>query len=355
MMVRLAENLCDRFDLHIGVVADTVGAPVCAEVRTHTLGAERVSRSAGKIIKLIRELRPDIVVSGMYHLNLLCALVKPLLPAGTLVLLRQNGSPDGHAVWGSQALARLLYRTTYRRSDGVICQSAAMAREMANLAGKTTRLYILPNPVQQTVARLQGKHWNGPGPHLLAVGRLAKEKGFDLLLDAAAALRPSYPSLKIVVLGGGAEMATLRNKAAELGLGEVVRFEGQVSNPEEWFHGCSAFVLPSRQDAMPNALLEAALAGLPIVANPASAGLVDLIRGQSGVWLGSGCSAAGTLEALRECLASIGPSERFEHAWAVRFKAERAAEQWESLFHSLLSSKHPAYGSTPGVAGANAD
>jgi glycosyltransferase involved in cell wall biosynthesis len=71
------------------------------------------------------------------------------------------------------------------------------------------------------------------------------------------------------------------------------------------------FVLPSRHEGMPNALLEAAAAGLPLVATPASGGVVDLLRGRPGAWLAKEISAKALAVAIIAALEAIRPGERF--------------------------------------------
>ena len=166
-------------------------------------------------------------------------------------------------------------------------QTPAMAAEMAEAAAAVGKTRVLPNPVdvdqiRKTAARCENR-WHGPGPHLLAVGRLSQEKGFDLLLAALARLRRRFPSADLTILGEGRGRPALEMLAWVLGLRQAVRMPGEVELPAEWFRGATLFVLASRDEGLPNALLEAAAGGLPIVSTPTNAGLVDLLEGRPGI------------------------------------------------------------------------
>ncbi|MGA3136300.1 MAG: glycosyltransferase, partial [Terracidiphilus sp.] len=87
---------------------------------------------AFKLLQLIRRLKPDVILSGMFHLNFLVLLLRPLFPRGTRVLVRQNGTVSAALAFaGLPGYTRLLYRVLYRRADRVICQTRAMAKDLA--------------------------------------------------------------------------------------------------------------------------------------------------------------------------------------------------------------------------------
>jgi glycosyltransferase involved in cell wall biosynthesis len=177
--------------------------------------------------------------------------------------------------------------------------------------------------------------WAGPGPHLLAVSRLAHVKGLDLLLHAMDGVRGHFPDADLLIAGAGSEEAALRALSAELCLSEAVRFAGQVDQPAEYFAGATVFVLSSRHEGLPNALLEAAAAGLPIVAQPASQGLVNLIQSQPGIWLAPEVTAKALTDSLLSALSALRPGERFTHPFVEQFSLDRAIRGYEQLIDSV--------------------
>jgi glycosyltransferase involved in cell wall biosynthesis len=348
VMTLLAERLNDaKYEVHLGLVTrQPDGAEkLPAGVRVHTLGAGRVRAGAWRLLGLIWRLKPRIILSGMYHLNFLVLLLRPIFPAGTRVLVRQNGSVSAALKFGGQAVyTRLFYRILYRRADRVLCQSAAMAEDLAVQFGiDRKRLAVVPNPVDVEAIRdslhTKQAHWNCPGPHLLAVGRLSREKGFDLLLQALSLVRARFSTVDLLVVGGGAEEANLKAECRRLGLDEAVRFVGHRDCPWAYFAGATLFVLSSRHEGLPNALLEAAAVGLPLVATPASGGIEELLRSQPGAWLAKEISAEALATALLGALQSLRHEERFEHSFINAYKVNDAIEEYEKVIDTVLQEK----------------
>lgn len=344
----LARNLSqEKYEVHLGVVtqAQTGGELLPSWVQIHALGAPRVRAGTFGLLRLVHRLKPDLILSGIFHLNFLVLLLHPFFPRGTRVLVRQNATVSSSlASDGLPGYTRLLYRLLYRRADGIICQTRAMADDLARELGLAeNRLAVLPNPVDVEEIRAYVERnparQNGTGPRLLAVGRLSREKGFDLLLRALVALRAEFPGVSLLIAGTGAEEAALKTECRVLGIENAVRFAGCVERPVEYFSGATLFVLPSRHEGLPNALLEAAAAGLPIVTLPASEGLVELLRGQAGVWLAPEISSEALAATLVAALRALRPGERFSHEFVEQFRVERAIAAYEALIDQSLAEK----------------
>jgi glycosyltransferase involved in cell wall biosynthesis len=324
-----------RYEVHVGLVTQdgTSEHGLPPWVTVHGLGARRVRRAGLAVLRLMWILRPDVVLSGMAHLNKLILLLRPLFPRNTRVLVRQNGQVSADGGPGSWKL--------YPRADAIICQTMAMATELTAVAGSDRAMCVLPNPVDvdgiRLLARQAVSQWGGPGPHILAVGRLAGEKGFDLLLQAFASLRSKFPQADLTILGEGRERPALEMLAWVLGVGSSVRMPGHVAYPAEWYPEATVFVLSSRHEGLPNALLEAAAGGLPIVATRASAGLMSLIEGQPGVWVAREASAAEIAEALHEAIQMAQIHPRFLHGWVEPFRLDAALAQYEALIEEQFS------------------
>ena len=339
----------DRFEMHIGLLtqgpAPTGYLP--PSVTVHALSARRVRGAALPLLRLIRRLQPDAILSGMAHLNFIVLLMRPLFDKRTALLIRQNGTASAALAFGDLPFyTRLAYRLLYPRADRIICQSEAMATDLAQLTGlPPARLAVLPNPVDVEAIResmnTSSALWPGPGPHLLAVGRLAKVKGLDLLIRALLQVRESFPSADLAIAGAGSEEAALKQLAAALNLRDAVRFMGHVDQPSALFAGATLFVLSSRHEGLPNALLEAAAGGLPLVATPASGGVVDLLRDQPGVWLAPRTSTEALANSLLAALAALSPGQRFPHPFVDRFSLQRAIPAYEHLIESAVEERLP--------------
>jgi glycosyltransferase involved in cell wall biosynthesis len=344
----LARNLpIEKHEIHLCLVTQAVVdfASLPKFVIVHALGARRVRYSGLRLMLLIWRLRPAVIFSGIAHLNLLVLLLRPFLPRKTRIIVRQNGPVSATiATPGSSRVMRLVRRFLYRSADGVICQSRSMAQDVSEFTGiPLESLAVLPNPVDVEGIRSASHHcaeeWNGPGPHLLAVGRLSREKGFDLLLRSFAIVKRRFPTADLAIAGVGPEGRALEAQCEQLGLNCAVRFLGLVGTPAIHFPGAALIVASSRSEGMPNALLEAAASGLPIVSVPASEGLVELLMGQPGVWLAREISADALAESLLTALGALCPGERFAHPWIEQFRLEHAIQAYEELFDTTAQMR----------------
>lgn len=332
----LARGLsAEKYDLHLGLVTGSAtGARLPEWVTVHELGARRVRWAGVSLVRLVRSVRPQVMLCGMAHLNFLVLLLRGFYPRQTRVLVRQNTTVSSALAMARGAwFTRMQYRLLYRRSDCVICQSQAMAEDMrAELRFGPERIVVLPNPLDLERVSAAGAGpslWSGQGPHLLAVGRLAPEKGFDLLLEALATVRLQFPEADLVIVGEGRERAALEALTRCLQLDAAVRFAGQVEDPCRFYPGTTVFVLSSRWEGMPNALLEAAAGGLPVVALPASGGVVDFLADCPGAWVAGSISACALTEALLEALRGLETGGRFERACLKTHGS--AVEEYERL------------------------
>ena len=319
----LARGLSQKkYEVHLGLVgqSDQSGESLPTWVNVHPLGAGRARAAALPLLRLIWRIRPEVVLTGASEVSFLVLMLRPLFPARTSVLVRQNATATSVMAFGRlPRFMRLLYRMLYRNSDQVICQSRDMARDLARAAGiDEEQIAVLPNPVDlegiRAALRVSAAK-SSAGLQLLAVGRLSREKGFDLLLHALAAARERFPGVKLILVGAGREEQALKSLCRELGLENAVCFAGHVDRPYSFFSSTTLFVLPSRHEGMPNALLEAAAAGLPIVATPASGGVVDLLSGRPGAWLAAEVSAEALAAAIIAGLETVLQGERFSQAF----------------------------------------
>jgi glycosyltransferase involved in cell wall biosynthesis len=333
VMALLARGLSrEKYEVHLGLVGqvDGRGESLPDWVSVYPLGAGRARAGALPLLRLIWQLRPEVVLTGASEVSFLVLMLKPLLPAKTSVLVRQNATATSVMAFGRLPwLARLLYRALYRSSDQVICQSRDMARDLALAAGiGEEQISVLPNPVDLEGIRavVDGTApRTSAGLQLLAVGRLSREKGFDILLKALVRVRERFPEVKLIIVGGGLEEQALKSLSSELGLEATVCFTGPVNPPYRFFPSTTLFVLPSRHEGIPNALLEALAAGLPVVATPASGGVMDLLRERPGAWLAPEISAEALAAAIIEALEVIRPGERFSQDFFASAGAKMGA------------------------------
>lgn len=229
-------------------------------------------------------------------------------------------------------------RATYRRSPAVVVVSEALrARAMQDLHAPAARVHLVPNGV--TAARL-ARGSGVPGLRVGSLGRLVPHKGYDVLVEAARLLpgpgrsdAPWPQPVDIVVGGDGPDRASLEHAAR----GTAVRFVGAVEDPGAFLQDLDAFVLPSRDEGLPLALLEAMSAGLACLATDVG----DVRKALGGVGLlvppGNAAALADGLRSLvldasaRRSSGQLARSRVREH-----YSAEATARATAAVYDGVL-------------------
>lgn len=295
-------------------------------------------RRALSLRRGLRRSRPDIVVSFIDQTNVLTLIASEGL--GVPVVVVEQSDPHTFPIPPAWARLRLL---TYARARRVVLLSA---RDAAYFPPRLRRrVAVIPNPfVRPPQGAAAGPAHDSAGGRrtLIAVGRLHRDKGFDLLLRAFALVGDEHPDWDLTVLGEGEERGRLETLREELGLGGRVRLPGRVKDPYAFLRRATLFALPSRVEGFPLALCEALACGLPAVCADCAGGVRDIIEdGVNGLLVpkGDAGALAGALgrlmsdEALRRRLSLRAPEV------VERFSPEKTFEAWESLLRAVMGER----------------
>ncbi|HEX8130264.1 MAG TPA: glycosyltransferase family 4 protein [Pyrinomonadaceae bacterium] len=221
----------------------------------------------------IRDSQPDVVVSFIDQTNVLTLLSVEGLGVPTLV----SEQSDPHT-FPIKPIWDYLRRLTYRRAAKIVLLSTRDAEYFAPRL--RARIAVIPNPFPPPPATLETNTSDAATrpPLLIAVGRLHRDKGFDILLEAFSLLKDEHPQWRLIVLGEGEERGRLEALRDALQLGERVSFPGRVKDPYSFLARASLFVMPSRTEGFPLALCEALACGLPAVCTECAGGVRDIIE-----------------------------------------------------------------------------
>jgi glycosyltransferase involved in cell wall biosynthesis len=184
-----------------------------------------------------------------------------------LLVTVHNAAPSGAA---SGAVYRALERLTARRADAVLCVSADLADRMRRAGARDVALAVVPAPAMAapsagSIARARADIGACERPVVLAVGRCARQKGFDVLLDAAVILQDQDPAPRLVIAGDGPLVGQLAARSAAAGT--EVRFLGARTDVPALLAAADVVVVPSRWEGQPLIVQEALRAGRPLVAS----------------------------------------------------------------------------------------
>jgi glycosyltransferase involved in cell wall biosynthesis len=243
---------------------------------------------------IVRELRPDVVMSFAKGTNLVVNWGMAGMGAGRPAWIAREGNNTLRAIEDEASgrfaarVARAATRRCYRAADCVLVNAREMAGDLHRAFDvPEERLRVIHNPIDVDSVRARAAEplAEPPSrPFIVAVGRLERQKGHDLLLRAFAA-SAACAGHELVIVGHGAREAELRALAAALGIADRVRFEAFTDNPWAWVARAELFVFPSRWEGFPNALAEALACGTAALAADCRFGPGELIRHGVSGWL----------------------------------------------------------------------
>lgn len=259
-------------------------ADVPPDVPVHVLDVSRVRYAMPAIVRLIWKLRPEAVISTLIHLNFLLASSKAFWPAGVRLFIRETITVSRflEEEVRQPMLWNFWYRRLYGRADAIVCQCNAMCRDLTETFGiRAEKMVQIYNPVETGRLHVLVEDAQNPydtaRPNLIAVGRLENQKGFDLLLEAMALVIRTCPSACLTILGDGPLREPLQKQREILGLSHSVRFVGFLENPFPYYRWADLFVLTSKYEGLPNAMLEAIALGTRALATDCRGGVQEIV------------------------------------------------------------------------------
>ena len=262
-------------------------------------GIRRLVRVLSRPFRIRREVRaldPDVVVSFMDTMNI-TALIS-CVGLGVPVVVSERNDPALNRIG---RLKELLRDCIYPLARRVVMQTNRAARYFP--PRWRPKLRVIPNPVPPSSLRAEPDQANAEGRRrVIAVGRLERQKGFDLLVEAFGRIAHERPEWDLVIFGEGPERAGLEASVARLDLDGRIRLPGIVTDMATELAASHLLAFPSRYEGFPNALAEGLAVGLPAVGYREVSGVEDLIvDGQTGLLVNieeGAIALAGALSAL---------------------------------------------------------
>jgi len=347
---RFASTLLDRLDRgrfapSACLVTDRSTYPVPDDVEVSTLGyrgLRHLPRSLSRLRRTIERLRPDVVLSNVLSTNCLtggalAGLADPPPWVARVGLAPEKADPLLHKLWA---------RRCYPRARSVVCNSQRMAKAFARIYPEAgARVVSIPNPTDfqrlEALAAEPPQRAADGGQTLISVGRLTRQKRFDVLLRALARVRQDF-DVRLWICGEGPLRRRIEGWIEELKLEDGVEMPGFCDNPFALMRQADLYVMTSDFEGLPNALIEAQGLGLPAVATDCPYGPAEIV--EDGV-TGRLVPTADPMAVARAVIEILGDSERRRRMAAEaarrarrRFDVARVLPRWQKLLEEAAAA-----------------
>jgi len=331
----------ERFTPHVGCFRpdgprreelERAGVPIL-HLPVYSFHSTAVFTGAFRLIEYVRQNHIQVVHSFDAPLNMFAVPVAKF--AGTpAVISSQRGDRDLTGAWTKRCL-----RATDYWTDAIVVNCDAMRRHLVDderVPESKIRLCYNAVDTEQYQRKTTTSRWPGK----LVVGvvcALRPEKRLDTLIRAFAKL--SRQDARLVIVGSGSEEPRLKAVVAELGIGASCHFEPATCDVAEWLSRIDIFVLPSRTEALSNALMEAMACGCCPIASRVGGNPELIDDGENGLLfdVDNVAELAGQIEALvddpvrRARLASAASAKMAAH-----FTFSQAAATMQQMYESVL-------------------
>lgn len=302
-------------------------------------------------VRIVRRERPQAILSMLTHNNIMAILAGKLFKITVFACEHSTlgeviKTKDGKKMLGVPT--SILVKIFYKFASKVIAVSEGIKTNLIEEFGiSPEKVEVIYNPIDMDrIIKLSKESVNGisikkKAPVIIAMGRLTWIKGFDVLIKAFSRVVKAMDA-RVIILGEGSERGSLENLSAELGLTEKISFPGFQNNPYPFLFNADIFVLPSRYEGLPMAVLEAMACGLPIIAADCKSGPREILQnGRCGLLVpveDEAALAEGILNllrdhALREKFAALGKYRTMD------FSADKIVRKYEYLFIDFIKKK----------------
>lgn len=285
VVVNLANALVDLTDHPIHVVLIRKEGPFLTELHPNVTIVElKGSRTLTAILSLsiyLKRRKPAVLMASMNYVNVAAVFAHRLAGQPCRLVVREANvlAPKGSRANVRSHVVQLLMRLSYQLATELVANSEDTLSSLKH-AGVSlpANCQVIGNPV--TLPKLEGyQGYKAPRnvPYICAVGRLAHQKGFDVLLRALAA--SGNQNLHLIILGEGPLRDPLMEQARALGLEDRFHLPGFLNPPTEVMQNAKAFILSSRWEGFGNVLVEALALGVPIVSTDCPGGPREILAG----------------------------------------------------------------------------
>ena len=244
----------------------------------------------------IRSFNPDVVICFMRQTCIMMWVARIFGCKVNLICSERNDPTK------QNKLVRFVMKRVFKAADLLVCQGKGVSDYFKNVVKKV----VIPNPVVDRSYLYVSRE--NRRPVVTSVGRLDKQKNFELLIESFVAAHNDCQDYSLEIYGEGPERPNLEHLINKLNASDYISLPGSVKNVIERIADSSLFVMSSNYEGFPNALAEAMSVGLPVIST-------DFFTGAAKEMIGDNCGLTvpvGDLnsmtEAIKDCL--LDPDKR---------------------------------------------
>jgi glycosyltransferase involved in cell wall biosynthesis len=313
-------------------VVDT--AQSVAEFPVRSFKSPGVVRAIAAFARWCRERRLAVVHTAELPSNIFGLPAAAAARVPVRIANRREINPD-------KSFAELaLQRAAYAAAHRIVANSHAAADRLRREGVPPGKIAVIANGL--AAADFPVRAPRGHRRRIVVVANLRPEKGHDVLIDAAPEILRRHPDAEFEFVGRGRQRDALMEQARGRGVLERITFAGHCPDVAQRLADADVFVLPSRSEAFPNAVLEAMAAGLPVVASGVGGIRELIVHGQTGLLV-----PPDRPEALAQQICRILEDGALAHRLSLsagadaraRFSFDRMVDQFESLYLAELSRR----------------
>jgi glycosyltransferase involved in cell wall biosynthesis len=288
--------------------------------------------------RLLKNIKPDVVVSFLNMTNVLAVISRFLSCEKFKLILGIRIYFHKDLIKNFNKFSLFLFKIFFKYGDCFIVNSIELKKYSAQFFNiDMNKIHTIYNPLDfENINKLKDENldYMFSKEYILAVGRLADEKGFSYLLKAFSLIKEKLHE-KLVILGEGPDKQKLKELANDLGIQERVVFLGFQNNPYKYMKNAKIFVLSSLYEGFPNVLIEAMACGAPVISTDCTSGPGEIIENYKSGILVSPANEKALAEAMLTLLTNGDLRKRFSFAGqkiVENFRIEDILSSYEQIF-----------------------
>lgn len=287
----------------------------------------------------LKKTKPNYVISNIRHTNIFLGFISIFLP-NTKFFGREANTLDGIKGKGfiTQKAYLLLMRCSYKKLHGVISNSSHTFNDLVSHNIRSERSIIIGNPVINREANnLVQEKCNDPWIQskrfrtIMGVGRLTKQKNFELLIKAFNKLQVIAPDTRLIIIGAGPKSKELNNLISDYKLHNIVKILPFQDNIYKWMKGADVFVSTSIYEGFGNVIVESLFCGTEVVVTDCPGAPVDIVKHGKYGNIAHSNDAESVMQAIARTLSDKKDRSNFLYDRSVQFSVERISTKYLSF------------------------